>query len=367
MTDAKLQPMITVKKADGTTERISLAEFKARQAAKKPAPVAPSAAKIVPASASKPTPLPPLPRAPVVKPAPAPAVKKIPPTAPPPITKEDAKSLLSEDLPQKDAVRPITSDHHFDKVEEIIKKLSFQVPADYRNRLRGVVQLRLKDVRGEGQTRDIVLRSIKDGGLGMTSTQAEELLSQMRPPRARPPQTAGIKPPERSLSVPPKSSPPALRPQQPSPATATPFNSFEQRPAVSAAPSPPAAKLPANFTMRPPAARQPMADIVAKNPTMGPLEEIKFISLTDFRRLSANPVEAANRLKQKFLNLKDESYLLYLDALKSWRISPLFLEYMSRVGEALSAKKRLDGDGNDRHRMQMSEINALIDMEKQLL
>jgi hypothetical protein len=54
-------------------------------------------------------------------------------------------------------------------------------------------------------------------------------------------------------------------------------------------------------------AKSSMKDIIAKPAPVGPTDEIRSFGLTDFRRLSSKPEEAALRLKQKFINLQGES------------------------------------------------------------
>jgi hypothetical protein len=99
---------------------------------------------------------------------------------------------------------------------------------------------------------------------------------------------------------------------------------------------------------------------------MGPVEEIKYTNLTDFRRLSAKPEEAAKRLRQKMYNLQDESFLLYMDALAAYRQSPLYLDYANLVATSLATRKPLASLTQDKNRIQMAEINALLEMEKTL-
>lgn len=108
-------------------------------------------------------------------------------------------------------------------------------------------------------------------------------------------------------------------------------------------------------------------DVISEAEEMGPVDEIKKFSLTDFRRLSSNPDEAAARLKQKFINLKDESYLLFLEALKAWRRSPLFVESLKAVEKALATRQKLSIILLDKNKIQWPEIKALLAMEKELV
>lgn len=111
--------------------------------------------------------------------------------------------------------------------------------------------------------------------------------------------------------------------------------------------------------------RQSMHDIQPIQPEeIGPVDEIRTMTLTDWRRLSQNPIEAAARLGQKFVNINDESVLLYLSALVAWRQSPLFRDYMMAVAEGLNNRARIDVVVMDKSRIQVPEIQALLGMEK---
>lgn len=112
--------------------------------------------------------------------------------------------------------------------------------------------------------------------------------------------------------------------------------------------------------------KQSMRDISAPPVEMGPIDEVKYISLTDFRRLAQNCAEAGQRLKQKFINLRDESYLLYMDAQAAWKQSPLYLEYMDAVCGALADRKTLAQTATEKGGIKIEEIKAIVAMEKEL-
>jgi hypothetical protein len=72
-------------------------------------------------------------------------------------------------------------------------------------------------------------------------------------------------------------------------------------------------------------------------------------------------------LGQKFVNLKLESVLLYFDALAAWRNSPLYKEYIERVLQSLKTHKKIETLLTDQTHIQLPEIYALIDMEKNII
>jgi len=115
-----------------------------------------------------------------------------------------------------------------------------------------------------------------------------------------------------------------------------------------------------------PVMKQSMQDVTASSNEMGPVEEIKSITLTDFRRLSGNPEEAAKRLQQKMFNLQEESFVWYLDALSAYHTSPLYSEYMQAVCQSLAERKSLANILNMKNSIKLNEAMALVEMEKSL-
>lgn len=386
MADTGGGQFILVKKADGTFERRSLDEIKKMKAGTTPAPVqaAPIPAPVAPVKPATITKTPEVPKAidkqaaPVMA-KPIPAVK--------PMTKDDTKSLLEEGLPKSGASAPLISVPRDAQADEIIKKLSFAVTASALNRLRTLIQLRIKDIRSTDQTKEALLRAEKDGGVGLTTEQTKEILNLL-------PNEEMLIPHEDYLPATTspvnafKSAPRVIKtaPATPMSAPATPKPMVTPlKPVMPAQPIKPAAPAPTpadkqkvidTFVKNNPEEsffklasdlkpKPVMQDIVSKNTPMGPTDEIRYFTLTDFRRLSGNPEEAAMRFKQKFVNLRDESILLYLDAVSGWKSSPLYIEYVTTVTAALAKKMRLDS-APDPKKISVPEMRAIINMERQL-
>ncbi len=358
MTDKTTQPTVLVKKSDGTYARMSLSELKAKQGGAKISPPAP---KTAPAAAP----------VAVAKPAP---LKKV---------NADFAAPLAEELAPAVNPGPKVSANRIDQVDAVIKKLNFNFPAHNLNRLRTIIQLRLKDVRSVEQTKDSLLRAELDGGMNLPARQAEEVLQKCAPPSPSAAETAEIVLPLKSAPAPKparRAPPPAVRPEE-LPATSTPNNAFVHdrlrasgvpSPSLRAAPAPlsrgegeGASVLPAqSFKLSSqPASKPILHDVVAKPMEMTPVDEVRYFNLVDFRRLAADPAEAARRLRQKFSNLKDESIVLYLQGLAAWRNSPLYLEYLDVVLSALNSDQKLPVP-RDRKMLQWGELTAIVAMEQ---
>ena len=372
------QPTILVKKADGTTERVTLAELKSRTA--KPAVVSVPTIS-TPMAVTKPEPTVTKPEPVIVKPvaptvAPVEAVVKFAPAITSQVKVASYKPATMpvvnrSSFTAKDAAAPVeepdvvhsslskTVQPRNNEVDQALSKLSFSVPSDYVNRLRSIVLLHIKDIRSADETKELVLRSIKDGGLGLTAAQAEELISACS-----------------SSSLPmvsPEAIPAAVKPAG-LPSTTTPFNSFvaehKPTPVAVSKPAPVAAPLAdgtVSYSKPKPVSRPTMQDVVASRPAvLDPIEEIMYMTLVDFRRLAPDAAVAAKKLSQKFINLKEESILSFLRARDGWRRSPLYLDYVDVLSISLKngvPVKNLAGKENGINAMEMS---ALSNMEKEL-
>ena len=304
----QVSPTILIKKADGTTERITLVELKKRQAGQiKEKPALITTLKL-----------------------------------------ENGEHLLNEEVPNSEHAKTSLVANRSDQVSKIIDSLSFKVNFSLDNRLRSIIQLRLKDIRSEADTLDACLRSIKDGGLGLTETQAQELVQKSQP-------TSYV--PKTDL---PKKIEVVDKIIQASMPVATIENLINK-----AGSEVKENKMPIRSSI-PTSAKFPIQDVKARPMAVGPLQEIELFSLIDFRRLSNKTIDAANRLKQKFINLKEESYLLYMNSWQVWRQSPLCQSYLSAVDMALSQKRPLASVLGEKDKINIIEIEALITMEKEL-
>lgn len=235
-------------------------------------------------------------------------------------------------------------------IERIIGRLSFSVPTEYQARLQNIIELRVKELRKDDQTRDLAQRPYEEGGLQLSTTQSEELLS-----------LCAVR---EQLTVSPVQTM----------ATTTPFNSFKHEstlpvssvhqvlpPTLSASRTVPETPFGERSRNRP-----IVTDVTYKPLSIGPVEEIRAMTLTDFRRLSPVPRDAALRLEQKFTNLKGESVMLFIDSLEAWRQSSLYQEYTDRMLYAILHRSSLDSVLRKTKSITSEELAALIAMEKRL-
>lgn len=337
----------------------------------------------------------PVPPAPVMQKTPTPAVPPktqpaVPPIPPPVATpaartmaptqaysEDDAKEIASHTERLRTiggaatgfdaAAQAIITQHHLAFSDELLTK-----------RAATILKARLKDIRNSDQTVDMLTRLPKVGGLGLDrdiavqvvaslETDAQRLKSQGRvepvfmPPPPPPPKvplaaaprpvpappmkkivtgedmTAGPTPDYEAIKPPSLPSRPIVRPPDiPSP---PPMPSVKPmvKPASPVPPPAPVTPLAApsivqagRMTDRP-----TVTDIKQPSSTLGPAEEMRSLSLTQFRRLGQGANDAANHLQEKFKHLRHESFSLWSEAIAGWRESEVYEIYLEMGRESL--------------------------------
>ncbi|HPT08316.1 MAG TPA: hypothetical protein PLE28_01315 [bacterium] len=111
---------------------------------------------------------------------------------------------------------------------------------------------------------------------------------------------------------------------------------------------------------------------VKKITITGPIDELKFMNLVNFRRLASNPDEAFLNIKQKLKNLENIDYGKMLEGIKAWRQNPinrLYLKIFSQASnEGMSINQvieKLKNSGQDY--LTYEEIEALIKFNRSLM
>lgn len=119
------------------------------------------------------------------------------------------------------------------------------------------------------------------------------------------------------------------------------------------------------------ASTKPGVDPVSAPPprtaVMGPVDEFAVISLTDFRRLSKQPAEAAKKLKEKFMTLQEESYLMFLEGVEAWKQSPLYKQYQGVLIGALESGQSLEQYLSSQKEFTLADMEALAELNSSLL
>lgn len=119
--------------------------------------------------------------------------------------------------------------------------------------------------------------------------------------------------------------------------------------------------------VEPPSKTIPMVSQAAA--VMGPVEEMQNFSLVDWRRLAVTPEKAAEIVMRKFAVWKEESFYLYQDTRTAWLSSPLIREYQKTLANAINQNTRLSGlsmGGNARNIITAGDIAALVAVNRSL-
>jgi hypothetical protein len=85
--------------------------------------------------------------------------------------------------------------------------------------------------------------------------------------------------------------------------------------------------------------RPKVEDVRFERKLAGPVEELRLLTLVDFRRLSKDPTQAARKVRDKVELAAQEGYDRRIAAVRAWRESPLCQLYVSLSREALIAGK----------------------------
>ncbi len=104
---------------------------------------------------------------------------------------------------------------------------------------------------------------------------------------------------------------------------------------------------------------------------MGPIDELKNMDTTSFRRLARDPKAACEKIREKIQLLQDEDYGKKLEGIKGWRTSPIYRLYLAigqesilekkSVSEILLARQRAGKDS-----LSQDEFDAIMDINKAL-
>ena len=104
---------------------------------------------------------------------------------------------------------------------------------------------------------------------------------------------------------------------------------------------------------------------------MGPLDEIKYMDLINFRRLDREPMKSVDKIKNKINLLEEESYGKKLEGIKYWRSCPLYKLYLEIGNLSISENKPIDVIIEERKMAGLDhltdeEFKAIMDLNKSL-
>ena len=122
------------------------------------------------------------------------------------------------------------------------------------------------------------------------------------------------------------------------------------------------ASIPTTTTGRP-----VVEDIRFERKLAGPVEELRMLTLGDFRRFSSDPEQAILRVRDKVEVSAQEGYEHRIAAIKAWRESPLSKMYVSASREALTAGKGIvdilaEKRAKNEETLTDAELHAIVEL-----
>jgi hypothetical protein len=169
-----------------------------------------------------------------------------------------------------------------------------------------------------------------------------------------------------SSPVPPDFRAPASPPEPPAPVAARaplppPVTIVKPTPAAPTAPS---------FSATSFAQRPRLEDVKAAPKLTGPVEELRAITIVDFRRLSKDPKEACMKIKDKIDLLGDQSYTRRSEGISAWTASEVTRTYLELMRESLNGTPLLEAisarEAAKKPALTADEFRAVAELSRQM-
>lgn len=235
--------------------------------------------------------------------------------------------------------------------------------AQQDNSIRNILHDKLEEITEElAQNQNPSHDSEFDSGLAQKIEQHEDLLEdnpELAPPApAVRPTTDNPQPTANDQQL-PAAQTPAIR-----------LKTENQKPKTSQQEAP---KVPVQPKIKQPLFKQdkdqepgrPKMDDVKFTPRVyGPVEELQALTIKDFRRLSKDPQEAADKIYSKIDLLEQESYQLKSAGIKALKKSPLYKVYAQIMSEAISQGRPIDDIIKQTKNISQPEFQAITELNR---
>ena len=264
------------------------------------------------------------------------------------------------------------------EVERIIQKsqVNFSEP-EKSQRFKSIILARLKDVRDQMETREILSNSSDVGGMDFDDKTTDRVLQLINQEIEQLEEKAYLKTgsgpfaglqaeAEKILSEKPAlSAQPAIKESvQP---TVRPARSIKRTAPVvqqSFTRSKP-------LTPQAPQQRPKIEDVKFKPRLVGPIEEIGALNLTDFRRLAQSPEDIIEKILEKINILEEESFSKKIEAIKVWKQSDVYQLYLEIGGQSMENKTAIadiivQREKNGQPTLSEAEFEAISDLNQKL-
>ena len=253
-------------------------------------------------------------------------------------------------------------------VESVVAQSGLALDDYLAKRLRNTVSTRLRDVRNAQQVRQLLERDIKVGGMGLPAADADRVAGLIENVyQANRSSVEGEERKKIELTMVEQKQKIEQRKQRESEehaewfqkkvaGTQSPFTAPAQRAKGTFQPT----KAATLDGVSAPAAR--LTDLTS---------EVGGLTVAEFRRLGKDAQQAADRIRQKFEALKNESFERWTEGVQAWRSSPLQQAYLKLIAESFSSgtpvaqlaeqKRSTNPDA-----LSAEELGAIIDLNRDI-
>ncbi|MFH1366961.1 MAG: hypothetical protein ABIH38_03150 [Patescibacteria group bacterium] len=306
---------------------------------------------------------------------------------------------LSDTLSVDEVINQIISKYNLVFEDDILKKRFFSIAGS-----------RLKEIRTESDTFDLLTRSSKIGGLEYPEDQAENIITDLRNeiPRLHALKPQGEARPKIPVPTPKEALAATLEkekifkpvPEEPESTQDTKEMSDEEKisPIKEALAEPvktqaqvlfekALSKLreeaeqknerenistPINIQRPSVISQKPrLEDIKGKAKISGPVEELRMLSLNDFRRIGSDRVSAVRKVYDKINLLKEDSFTRFAAGVKAWRESEVYQLYLEMGRQSMERARTIrevveERTASGQPYLTEKEFSDLADLNKEL-
>lgn len=205
-------------------------------------------------------------------------------------------------------------------VENILAQVQLpSMPPQARQRLRQAVRLYQQGVRNVIDTRILLERSSAEGGFGLSEQIVDKIFQVIIPVKKSPIVANDLK--KQSTIDVQRAEKFANTLAQPKPVDVKDTAHSVDNSSISIQP-----------TIQ---SQKKVTDVKSYPKVVGPIEELRILTIKDMRRFSTIPQKALEVVKKKLELLREDSYEDYMKGVIAWRQSPLHQRYLRLVEESL--------------------------------
>lgn len=273
----------------------------------------------------------------------------------------DHASPLTETLDTQ-TPHEVSSIRGEDQVAAFLTTMSVSIKPELRGRTIALLSSFLKGIRSRQQVLGYAVKPVEIGGLQLSDVEAESLVQQaeeyfhLRPAAGARRPSAPFVPKEPVLVDTLLPSTEVKRPSSVHP----PENGVRPRmsdiipPSIALAQE---SRVPIDIVPT-------VASQTTTAESVGPVEEIQTFTRDDFRRLNVDPAQAADILLLQMQHVSEESPVLGLSVRRAWFLCPLYREYLRMLETSLQNSFSVPDMAQDTDALTSGEVRALLDVNR---